>query len=114
MISQCNVVVWGKGNGFREMCENCIARARRSFCIGTAVARPNCRADDLRVPDVDVRVMIHFIGRGGDTLHEVDPRRERREGERLREDLAASGPARQRTEGALYLEVGESCWHGLS
>ena len=96
------------------MCENRTACIRPSLRVGHAVGGTNCRADDLRVPDVDIRVMIHCIGRCGDTLDEVDPCREGREGERLREDLAASGPARQRTEGALYLEVGESWWHGLS
>src|ERR1035437_7854770 len=63
-------------------------------------------ADDLGVPDVDVGMVIHRVGRARDALHEVDPGGEGGEGVALRQNLAAARPTWQRAEGTLNLEVG--------
>ena len=69
------------------------------------------RERETRVPDVDVGVMIHRFGEIRDASNEADPRRERREPERLRERIASARPTGKRAKLALDADVGETFGH---
>ena len=65
------------------------------------------RDGDAGVADVDVRVMVHRLGRVGRASDPVDPGGEGRERVGLDQRPSAPCPSRQGAEFALDLNVGE-------
>lgn len=69
---------------------------------------------DLRVPDVDVGVVIHVVGDARDAIHEPNSVGESIERERLGEDVAATRPPGQRAQCALHFEIRKLLSHVAS
>ena len=63
-------------------------------------------ADDLRVADVDIGVMIGCLGGFGDRGNEVDASQKASKLKRLRYYLSASTPSLETSQLALYRNVG--------
>ena len=66
------------------------------------------RERQARMPDVDVRVVIHRLGYVRDARDERDARRKARETIRLRQRVAAARPTRQPAKLPLDPDVGET------
>ena len=64
------------------------------------------RADDLRVADVDVGMMVGSFGGLGNRSNEVDTGQKTPKLESLRDHVTPPAPARETTQLALYSNVG--------
>jgi len=69
------------------------------------------RERQARMPDVDVRVVIHRLGDVRHARDECDARRKGRESIRLRERVAAARPTRQPAKFPLDPDVGKTFDH---
>ena len=71
------------------------------------------RERHLRVADVDIRMMVRSLRLGGHPIEQQDDLGEGSHRKGFLERVAAPGPARQRSECTLNLEIGEGCSHGV-